>query len=132
MAFDYEPDNRYRVVVDLDSAETTRLGLMAEKRGVSIEELVQDEVRKLREPEPFRVAPVEDVRYIVVQGFPKDFHRGYDEAKQWAIEQAERSQEPFTIMAVHKNSLEIAMTALYHGVQVHAIGKARELLVEGD
>lgn len=126
-----EPAEHYAIYVKLDKAQTDRIKAMADERGLTIEEFVNQEVQALREPEPFRVAAPEDVRYIVVRGIPENYHSGFEQAKARAVQLTEETQSPTTVMAVHKHSVEIAVTAVYHGVQVHAIAKAREL-VEGE
>lgn len=111
----------------VDAKAWAELEKAAERRGTSVDCLVDEALAKiLEQTEPFRVAAPEDVRYIVFQGLPKNFHVNLEQAEIYARKQAESTCESYTIMCVHKNSLEIALTAVYHGVKIHAMSRVIE------
>lgn len=111
----------------MDAEAWAELEKAAERLGTSVDCLIDEALAKiLEQAEPFRIAAPEDVRYIVFQGLPKDFHVNLDQARVYAKSQAEATLENHTIMCVHKNSLEIALTAVYHGVKIHAMNRVIE------
>jgi hypothetical protein len=125
MAFDYE-EERYSFSTDITCDRLREIGKIAEELGTTFEALVIEAVAKIRKPEPFRVCEPADARSIVVRGVPKNFRGSLREAEDFAANQAERTHEPHTIMVVHKNSLEVSLTAVYRGVQIMATEKVTE------
>ena len=76
----------------------------------------------------------EDKCYIVFQGIPKAFYThtdmgGYNalnSAEEEATRLAEETKEKHTILCVPKESLAFGLTAVFHGVVIHAMEDVEE------
>jgi hypothetical protein len=71
--------------------------------------------------------------YIVFRGVPSVFYIGSDkssgynalkDAEENAKDKTEQTQETHSILCVPKESVEIALAAIYHGVVIHSMEEA--------
>lgn len=114
----------YTIAASVELGQLRKLEKLADQKGLEIQALLNLALDRLLDlEEPGSIGPRGDVRYIAIKGVPRDFHRDFDAAETWAAEEAERTHNPYTVMCVHKNSLETALTAVYHGVTIHAMNE---------
>lgn len=114
----------YTIAASVELGQLRKLEKLADQKGLEIQDLLTLALDRLLDiEEPGSIGARDDVRYIVIKDVPRDFRKDFYAAETWAAEEAERTHNPYTVMCVHKNSLEIALTAVYLGVKICAMNE---------